>query len=332
DRSNSLYMTFVTDLRSPEDPSIFKPAGMLSYNEEQQRYTIRDPKKDAPNALSGNVFTFDENKQTIAFEGKVDLLPYPEEGLTIQTAGTGKGDLQTNEYKLDAFMSIDIDLPAQAVAMIGEDLNAALNKSGARAAINDRTRLLYKLAEFIGDQAARDFDKQSISNYTSLISVAPQLEKTIVLADVQLVWSDEHKAWYSTSPLGLSNIQETDINGQATGFLEIKPTDEGTIINLFMQATADSWYYFSHQNNRMGIWAYNEDFCDEIGERSKMGKADSDEFAFYLSDISETLTFVNRFRQTYLGIDEPYNFDIIPDMIADEELEEEDEEADRDGF
>ncbi|WKN46045.1 hypothetical protein [Tunicatimonas pelagia] len=332
DRSNSLYMTFVTDLRSPEDPDIFRPQGMLSFNEEEQKYTIRSPKKDEPNALSGDVFTFDENDQSVAFEGKLNLLPYPEAGLTIQTAGSGKGDLQTNEYKLDAFMTIDIDLPAQTVAMMGEDLNAALNKSGARAAISDRTRLLYKLAEFIGDRAAREFDELSISEYTPMFSMGPQLEKTIVLADVQLVWSDEHKAWYSTSPLGISNVQETDINGQATGFLEIKPTDEGTIINLFVQASADSWYYFSHQNNRMGIWAYNEEFCDEIGARSKMGKADSDEFAFYLSDISETLTFINRFRQTYLGIDEPYNFDIVPDMIADEEAEEEDKEADRDGF
>ncbi|MEM6844953.1 MAG: hypothetical protein AAF632_22250 [Bacteroidota bacterium] len=332
DRSNSLYMTFVTDLRSPEDPTVFQPVGMLGYNEEKDQYEIRSPKKDEPNALSGEVFTFDENEQTVAFEGPINLLPYPEVGIEIQTAGSGKGDLQTNEYKLDAFMAIDIDLPAQAVAMMGEDLNAALNKSGARAAINDRTRLLYKLAEFIGDQAARDFDKQSIANYTSLVSVAPQLEKTLVLADVQMVWSDDYKAWYSTSPLGLSNVQETDINGQTTGFLEIKPTDEGTIVNMFMQATADSWYYFTYQNNRMGIWAYNEDFCDEIGARSKMGKADSDEFAFYLSDISETLTFVNRFRQTYLDIDEPYNFDVMPDMIADEETEEEDEEADRDGF
>ena len=332
DQSNSLYMTFVTDLRSPEDPDIFRPQGLLSYNEEEQKYTIRDPKKEKPGALSGDVFTFDENEQSVNFEGKLNLLPYPEAGLTIQTAGAGRGDLQTNEYKLDAFMTIDIDLPAQAVEMMGQDLNASLNKSGARAAISDRTRLLYKLAEFIGDPAAREFDKLSISEYTPMFSMGPQLEKTLVLADVQLAWSDEHKAWYSTSPLGISNVQETDINGQATGFLEIKPTDEGTIINLFVQATADSWYYFSHQNNRMGIWAYNEDFCDEIGARSKMGKADSDEFAFYLSDISETLTFVNRFRQTYLGIDEPYNFDIMPDMIADEEMEEEDKEADRDGF
>ena len=332
DRSNSLYMTFVTDRRSPEDLDLFKPVGMLSYDEEQAEYSIRAPEKDEPNALAGDVFTFNENEQTIEFEGMLNLLPYPEQGLTIQTAGSGKGDLQTNEYDLDAFMTIDIDLPAQAVFMMGQDLNAALNKSGARAAINDRTTLLYKLAEFTGDQAARDYDKRSISDYTPLIEIAPQLEKTLVLADVQLEWSDDHKAWYSTSPLGLSNVRETDVNGQTTGFLEIKPTDEGTIFNLFMQATADSWYYFSYQNNRMGIWAYSEEFCDEIGARSKMDKADSDEFAFYLSDISETLTFVNRFRQTYLDIDEPYNFDIMPDMIADEEAEEEDEEADRDGF
>nr|WKN39093.1 hypothetical protein K4G66_10325 [Tunicatimonas sp. TK19036] len=332
DQSNSLYMTFVTERRSPEDADIFKPKGMLSYDEEREEYSIRSPKKDDPGALSGEIFTFNENKKQVTFEGPISLLPYPEDGFTLRTAGTGKGDLQTNEYKLDAFMTFDIGLPARAVQLMGEDLDESLNKSGARAAITDRTRLLYKLAEFIGDGAAREYDKLSISDYTPLVSVAPQLEKTLVLSDIQMAWSDEHKAWYSTSPLGIANIMETDINGQTTGFLEIKPTDEGTVVNFFVQATPDSWYYFTYQNYRMGVWAYNEAFCDEVGAKSKMGKADSDEFAFYLSDIAEALTFVNRFRKTYLGIEEPYNFDIMPDMIADEEAEEENKEADRDGF
>lgn len=103
-------------------------------------------------------------------------------------------------------------------------------------------------------------------------------------------------------------------------------------MNLFIQATADSWYYFSYQNNRMAVWAYHEGFCDLIGAKSKIDKAGSDEFAFFLSDISETLTYVNRFRKTYLGIDEPYNFDIAPEMLTEQEKKEEKQEEDQDGF
>ncbi len=192
--------------------------------------------------------------------------------------------------------------------------------------------MLYKIAELVGDELAQEYDRASATEYTSLLSIDPRLEKTLGLSDVQLNWSPEQKAWYSTSSLGISNVGFEDINGQATGYLEIKPTETGNIMNLFIQATADSWYYFSYQNNRMAVWAYNEGFCDLIGDKSKMDKADSDEFAFYLSDIAETLTYVNRFRKTYLGIEEPYNFDVAPEMLTEQEKKEEQEEEDQDGF
>lgn len=330
-QDNSLYTSFVTERRSPDDIDLFKPSGLLSYDEEKQEYSIRAPKKDEKGALSGKVFTYNENIQTVSFEGPVRLLPYSEQGIALEAATLGTGNLEKNEFTFDAFLAMSMDLPAQAVLMMGQDLDQALNKSGAPAANSDRTRLLYKVAEIIGEEAAKEYDRLSISDYTPLVSVSGKLVKTLVISDVTLQWSDEHKAWYNTNPLGISNMLEQDINAKITGFLEIKPTLDGTIVNLFMQATPDAWYYFSYQNNRMGIWAYNEDFCDLIGSKSKINKAGSDEFAFFLSDIAETLNYVNRFRKTYLGIEEPYNLDNTPAVIAGEEKKKE-KEVDRDGF
>ncbi|WKN33164.1 hypothetical protein PZB74_07385 [Porifericola rhodea] len=330
---NSLYSTFVMDRRSPDDLDFFKPRGLLSYDEEKDEYTIRSPKKDERGALSGEVFTYNESKQTISFEGPVQFMPLQSESFTLEAAVLGEGNLETNEFDLDAFLAFDIDLPSQAIDIMGADLNEALNKVGAQSATSDRTTLLYKLAEIIGDQATRDWDKSSVSEYTSLVSMSGRLEKTLVFADVDLAWSDEYKAWYSTSPLGLSNVREQDVNGSMTGFLEIKPLEMGgMLINLFMQATPDSWYYFSFQNNRLAVWAYNEEFCDVVGAKSKIGKVDGGEYAYFLSDIAETATFINRFRKDYLGIDEQYNFNTAVPVIAGDDTEEKEPEAERDGF
>ena len=331
-QDNSLYATFVTDRRSPDDYDLFKPTGSLSYSEENQEYTIRSPKKDQPGAMAGEVFTYNENTQTISFEGPINLMPGPKEGLQLNTVGTGEGRLDSSAFTLDAFMLLDIDLPDQAVEMMGKDLNAAMNRVGAPAANTDRTRLLYKVAEVVGDELAKEYDQAAASEYTPLLSVDPRLEKTVVLSDVQLNWSPEQKAWYSTSSLGISSVGFEDINGRTNGYLEIKPTEAGNIMNLFVQASADSWYYFSYQNNRMAIWAYNEGFCDLIGSKSKADKAKSDDFAFFLSDIAETLTFVNRFRKTYLNIDEPFSFDVAPEMLTEQEKKTEEKQEDQDGF
>ena len=332
-QDNSIYATFVTDRRSPDDYDLFKPTGSLSYSEEEQEYTIRSPKKDQPGALAGEVFTYNENTQTISFEGPINLMPGPKEGLQLATVGTGEGRLDSSSFTLDALMLFDMELPDQAVEMMGKDLNAALNRVGAPAANTDRTRLLYKVAQVVGDEVAKEYDQASISEYTPLLSVDPRMEKTIVLSDVQLNWSPEQKAWYSTSSLGISSVGFEDINGRTNGYLEIKPTEAGNIMNLFVQATADSWYYFSYQNNRMAIWAYHEGFCDLVGSKSKIDKAGSDDYAFFLSDIAETLTFVNRFRKTYLDIDEPYNFDVAPSMLTDQDNNAPEEvKEDQDGF
>ena len=331
-RDNSLYTTFVTDRRSPEDYDLFQPTGLLSYNEEKEEYSIRDPRRNEEGTLAGKVFSFNENTQTISFEGPVNLLPEPEKGMALTTSAVGSGNLDSNTFVMDAFMVMDTDIPAQALEIMGKDLNRALKNAGAKAANNDRTRLLYKLAEIIGDDLAKEYDKSSASEYTPLFSMAPQLEKTLVLSDIAFAWSDEQKAWYSTSPLGISNVGEQDVNARATGYLEIKPTEAGSVVNMFIQAAADSWYYFSYQSNRLAVWAYDEDFCDLLGEKSKIDKAGSDDFAFYLSDISETLTFINRFRKIYLGIEEPYNFDIVPQMVTEKEAKEEEKETEQDGF
>ncbi|MGB3849137.1 MAG: hypothetical protein WA958_04170 [Tunicatimonas sp.] len=331
-KDNSLYTTFVTDRRSPDDYDLFKPTGQLSYDEEQQEYTIRSPKKDKPDALAGEVFTFNESTQTISFEGPLNLMPGPEEGVELTTVGSGQGRLDSSLFALDAFMLFDIDLPGQTVELMGKDLNAALNRSGAPAANTDRTRLLYKIAELVGDEKAKEYDQASATEYTPVLSIDSRLEQTIGLSDVQLSWSPEQKAWYSTASLGISNVGFEDINGRATGYIEIKPTETGNILNLFIQATADSWYYFSYQNNRLAVWAYNEAFCDAVGSKSKIDKAGSDDFAFYLSDIAETLGFVNRFRKTYLDINEPYNFDVAPPLLTEQEQTPAEKDEAQDGF
>ena len=332
-QDNSLYSTFVMDRRSPDDFDIFKPKGLLYYDEEQEEFVIRSPRKDERGALAGEVFRYNENKQQLSFEGPVDFMPYKSESFSVETAGIGEGNLETNEFTLDAMMLLNIDLPGQAVDIMGADLNEALNKVGAASATGDRTTLLYKLAEFIGDEAARDWDQRSIRDYTPLVSMSGRLEQTLVLADIDLAWSPEHKAWYSTSPLGLSNVREQDVNGSMTGFLEIKPLEMGEVaVNLFMQAAPDSWYFFSFMNNRLAVWAYNEEFCDVVGSKSKIGKVDSGEYAYFLSDIAETLKYVNRFRKNYLGIEEQYNFNTNTPVIAGDESTDEEKEADRDGF
>ncbi len=333
-RTNELYATFVTPPHSIGDFEVFRPKGALSYNEEADQYEIKKAEKAQGNSYAGEAFTYNENTNEITFEGPIHLIEGSDPGMQLEASAIGKGNLDSSRFVLDAFLMMDFDIPDQAARLMAEDLNKAADQAGAPPATQDRTALLYKAAEFIGNETVNEYSKRSVANYTPLVSMTGRLEHTLVFADVDFVWSPENKAWYSTSPLGLSNILDVDINARLNGFMEIKRGDYGSTVNIFMQASPGSWYFLSYQNARLMMWGYNEDFNDIVITKSNIAKADSDEFAFYEGDIAETLSFVNRFRQTYLDIREPYRFDDAPQLVAgDEEVtEEEKKEETADGF
>ena len=77
--------------------------------------------------------------------------------------------------------------------MMAQDIDKATDQAGAPPATQDRTALLYKAAEFIGNQAVNEFSQRSVANYTSLVSMSGRLEHTLVFSDVNLAWSPTQK-------------------------------------------------------------------------------------------------------------------------------------------
>ena len=134
------------------------------------------------------------------------------------------------------------------------------------------------------------------------------LAKPLVFSNVNLKWSSKHKAFYSEGKLGLSNIGRNDINGSFEGFMEIKKTEDGgPVFNVFIKASPEAWYYFGLEDNRLLVHAASSDFNSIISKRTNGGKAKIGEVAFIPGSDDETVTFINRFRRDYLGIDVPYD-------------------------
>ena len=90
----------------------------------------------------------------------------------------------------------------------------------------DQTELLYKIADIIGERAAKDYEQRSLQGYVSLATIEATA-KPLVFSNVSLKWSPKHKAFYSEGSLGMSNAGRNDINGAFEGFMEVKKTEDG---------------------------------------------------------------------------------------------------------
>src|SRR5690606_34540410 len=141
----------------------------------------------------------------------------------------------------------------------------------------------------------------------------------IAFSNVQLKWSAERKAFYSEGKLGVSNILKHDINGGFEGFMEIRRNEDGgPVFHVFFKASPEAWYYFGFEDNRLLVHSSDDAFNAIISKRTNAGKAKIGEVAFIPGSEEETLSFINRFRKNYYGIDVPYSLHEAAPAIRDD--------------
>lgn len=304
--NNSLYITFLNDKKDDGDESLFTPSGKLYYDTETKEYKIEDAEKDNGNKLSGKVFAYNDNNQQIRFEGPVDLIPGNKD-FSVTASVLGSGNMSTNEIRMNTLLTMDSNVPLPAFEVMAREVQEVILNDGADEGLGDPTELLYKVANVVGERIAREYEQRSLENYVSLATLQPMV-RPLVISNVNLKWSSEHKAFYSEGNIGISNVLNKDINGAFEGFLEIKrDEDGGSTFNLFFKASGDVWYYFGFEGSRLLVQGASNAFNDVIAKRTNAGKTKIGEVAFVPGSDEETVSFINRFRKDYYGIESPYS-------------------------
>jgi hypothetical protein len=324
---NSLYITFISEKKNDDDDDFFKPSGTLFYDNEAKEYKIEDREKAAGNKLSGKVFSYNDQTSQVHFEGPIKLLP-GSKNFNVTATAIGSGNFETNEIKMNSLVIIDTDIAPAAFELMASNLLNVIKNEGSAEGLGDHTELLYKIADVVGERLAKEYETKSVQGYVSL-STLPPLAKPLVLADVNLKWSDKEKAFFSEGLIGVSNINKTDINGGFEGFLEVRKNEDGSpVFHFFIKASPDAWYYFGFEDNRVLIHSSNRDFNSVISKKTNSGKAKVGEVTFVPGSEDETLAFVNRFRKVYYGIDVPYSLSEGTQAVEKKKTEEKKKEDD----
>lgn len=338
----SLYSTFCYDKEDEQDEDFFKPSGFLSFKADSNEFVIISRDKDLGLTYSGKVFGYDEITRNIRFEGPVRFIDN-NKTRAIKASAIGLGNMATNELEFTSFMTLNFKVPSSLFDMMGDDFRNIIDEIGAPEAIEDRTELLYLLAEIIGNRATVAYEEKSALEYVPLNTMSPNLVRPMVFSNINFKWSEDQKAFYNDGFVGISNVLRTDLNAEFESFFEIRKTEVGETINLFIKASPESWYYYSMEEDKLLMYSSNEAFNAFVKTKSNMGKAKIGEFQFGPIDLPETLDFINTYRAIYFDIDEPYDLsdlaamDETPIEDTGDELPKEDdgfgeEEEDDDGF
>lgn len=327
---NSLYIAFVSDKKDENDEDFFLSSGTLHFDKESGEFKIEDLQKAAGEKLSGKVFNYNEDKQEVHFEGPVTFFKGSKE-FNLTASSLGSGNLETNEIKMNTLLLADMNLPSAVYQMMAVNLQEVIKNEGASEGLGDQTELLYKMANIVGEKIAKDYEQKSQQAYTSL-STIPQLTSSIAFSNVNFKWSQAKKAFYSEGIIGVSNIGRNDINGGFEGFMEVRKNEDGApVFHAFIKASPESWYYFGYEDNRLMVQSSNQLLNDLIAKKTNASKAKVGELVFIPGSNDETLTWINKFRLNYYGLEAPY--DLASGTSAAKKKEKKDEKKkEDDGF
>ena len=304
---NSLYITFVFDKKNPDDDDFFLPSGSLFFDKGSQEFRIEDRAKARGDKLTGKVFAYNEDKQEVRFEGKVNFFTGGSKDFQITASALGSGNLDTNDIRMNTFLMLDMNVPSQALQVMSLDLQEAIKYVGAEEGLGDQTELLYKIADIVGERVVKDYEQKSLQAYTPLTTI-PELGRSLVFSNFNLKRSREYKAFYSDGNLGISNSLKNDINASFEGFMELRKNEDGSsVFHVFFKASPDSWYYFGMEDNRLLVHSSNPEFNEIIAKKTNAAKAKIGELVFIPGSDEETLAFINKFRQKYYGLEAPYS-------------------------
>jgi len=304
-----IYLSFITEKRGMDDDDFFIPkGGLLTYKPDttENTYRIQNPEKVNGNSYAGSMFSYNDKTQDVEFEGSLNFVGSNNLGIEVQGAGIGTGNLDSARFEIDALMTLDFALPDETFLAMATDLKLMGDELGIKKAHDDRSNLIYKLAEVIGDEATRTWDNFNLQSYSPLVFSSEKLLKDLVITNVDLKWSKQNRAFYSEGKIGLSNVGNVDLNIEVDGLIEVRKLPEGDMINILLQMTDGTWYYFGYDGTSLAAFSSNPAFNNVVLSKSNVGKARIGTFTFFAATLGEVEVWAQNFKKLYYGLDEPY--------------------------
>jgi hypothetical protein len=256
--SNKIYPAFFQKTETFSDPALLSSSGVVTFDSKSKQYQVADSSRVDNSAAAGSLMRLDGEKCIVKGEGTLNLsndlgqVKLVVNGLVqyfIIPDSTAARVMTT----IDFFFSDDVlkfftgDLASNNLK--ATNLNDATYRSGLTALVGQQ-------------QAARLISE--VSTFGVYRKFPDELDRTIVLSDVNLSWNPDLRSFISSGPIGISNIRKEPVNKYTTGYVEIGRRRNGDILNVYLELTPSVWYFFSYSNNVMQAISSNKSFNEAL--------------------------------------------------------------------
>ncbi|MGI4742328.1 MAG: hypothetical protein ACRYG7_44795 [Janthinobacterium lividum] len=299
DADNKVYPLYAAPKATPADISVLEVTGKLHYDAKVGEYSISQNDLADANQYEGAVLTYQETTGQVSFRGPMNFITN-NKNYSIVASGVGRANPDSARYQVDALLGLDINMPSKAVETMGANLGQVTKNSPET--LDGSSAELYKIAQFAGNKGAEAYaNRRPGAAPTPLATISPKLQHMLVLNKVNLRWNAKQKSWYSVGKIGVAGVGKQALNALVDGYVEIKRDNSTDLVEIYLEAEPQTWYYLRYANNIVLAKSSNEAFDGEIGGKAKGDPNTATEFGVFLGDYTDVDQFRTHFERDYLG-------------------------------
>ena len=301
--TNEMYSVLVGKKKSANDFAVFSAKNILTYDFASEEFEVSTEKRLHNESFEGNYIAYHEETQKYRYSGKYNFLEFEEAdkgNLDLRFSGFGESSIsdKTNNVEGAGYAYFNVPL----VDKVGKHMLDAIRLLSMPQGIVDNDSLYVNVGNLQDDKSAQAYKKTMSKGYAPLYKQVKGMETGIGFSSLYLEWHAEKQAWYSVGQIGVANIGKNDISTYLNGYVEIKNGRTGPDVNVYLEASANVWCFFSYSQGALFASSSLEEFNTEVSGKSQQLKNEPKElYYFALAEQSDKARYIQRHVNDYLG-------------------------------
>ncbi|MBD5397751.1 hypothetical protein HDR62_06460 [bacterium] len=284
DRSNQPQFLFMQRKISTDHPNL-AVTGNLEFSRPDKAYRVMD-------SLGEEVFALRLNSCFALATGDIDLTMNTYE-LGMRLYGNMMRDGNTGTISTRALSIFDFYLTDE----VARRLAAHLNKF-AYSSYNGSSGETYVsgfLQHHVPEKERQRMEAEL--RLTGVLSKIPDiLKQSLVFSDLELEWDAGRKAFFSSGETAeLMAIGGNAVNKKLKVMAALRKTRRGDVVDIYLEANANAWIYFSYTNHYMQI-VTSDDALNEYIATLKPGTRKKGRYEFNQATVSKRNSFLGSFQ------------------------------------
>ncbi len=281
--SNAVFASFLSLQGTRSSKDVIEADGVLTFDKENSEYEISNKEKLQEKSLPGNYVSLNTSNCLINSEGTYNISNDLGQ-VQLKCVGNALYNAVNDSVNFNMMMVIDFFFESSAIRKMAKDFELYLGTLNPTPFEGDLFNhgIIELLGKERGDRALAE-----LNLYGNYKRFPDELEKTMVFSDVKLSYNEKAKAYLSTGMIGVGNILKTELFRYMNGIVQVKKQRGGDLLDIYLEADANTWYYFTFSRGQMLAVSSNDDFNKSVSElKGKNKKMNVERGASYRFDIT----------------------------------------------